>query len=128
MSSLALATYGNKIKYRPGEEVSGKALCIFDEEPEAVEIRLFWYTEGKGSQDVEIVDVVRIDSPGTRREVEFKFTFPRQPYSFSGKLISLVWAVEAVALPSEQTERLGITVSPTGREISLAGKEGEGRP
>ena len=66
MSSLALATYENRSKFKPGEEVAGKALCILDGDPEAVEIRLFWYTEGKWTQDVEVIDVVKVESPGRR--------------------------------------------------------------
>ncbi|GAG23263.1 unnamed protein product, partial [marine sediment metagenome] len=123
MSSLAVATYGNKSRFRPGEEVAGKALWILDKEPETVEIRLFWYTEGKGTQDIDVVDVMRIESSETRHEAEFKFTLPGEPYSFSGKLISLLWALEVVVLPSGETERLNITVSPSGNEIVLRGDE-----
>ncbi len=121
MSSLAVATYGNRTRFRPGEEVAGKALWILDKEPEAVEVRLFWYTEGKGTQDVEVVDVMRIESSETRHEAEFKFTLPGEPYSFSGKLISLLWALEVVVRPSGETERLNITVSPSENEIILHG-------
>jgi hypothetical protein len=125
MSSITVATYEDKRTFRPGEKVSGKVLWILDDRPEAFEIRLFWYTEGKGTQDVEIVDVMKIDSSAEHREDEFSFTLPNGPYSFSGKLISLLWAIEAVVLPSEQAERLGITVSPTGREIVLADRDTE---
>lgn len=119
MSTLKIGTYENKTQYRPGEEVAGRALWMLDEPPKAVEVRLFWYTEGKGTQDVELIDSVRFDRPSERGEEDFRFTLPGEPYSFSGKLISLIWALELVALPSDETERLPITVSPTGHEIFL---------
>ncbi|MFH1730529.1 MAG: hypothetical protein ABIF82_02620 [Planctomycetota bacterium] len=119
MSTLKIGTYENKTNYRPGEEVAGRALWILDEPPKAVEVRLFWYTEGKGTQDVELIDSVRFDAPLPRDQKDFRFTLPAEPYSFSGKLISLIWALELVALPSDETERLPITVSPAGCEILL---------
>ena len=44
---------------------------------------------------------------------------PESPYSFSGKLVSLLWALELVAEPSGDTERKDISITPTGTEISL---------
>ena len=120
MNTLKIGTFENKTRFRPGDEVAGKVLWIFEREPpRAVEVRLFWYTQGKGTQDVEIVDTVRFETVPQRDQREFRFVLPAQPYSFSGKLISLVWAIEVVAIPSNEAERLGITVSPTGDEVSL---------
>jgi len=119
MSTLKIGTYENKTNYRPGEEVAGRALWMLDEPPKAVEARLFWYTEGKGTQDVGLIDSVRFDAPLPRDQKDFRFTLPAEPYSFSGKLISLIWALELVVLPSDETERLPITVSPTGGEVVL---------
>ena len=119
MSTLKIGTYEQKTRFRPADEVAGKALWILDEPPKAVEVRLFWYTQGKGTVDVNVVDRVRIEAPPARGEHEFRFRLPDAPYSFSGKLISLVWALELVALPSDETERLEIVVSPTGFEVFL---------
>lgn len=119
MSTLKIGTYENKTEYRPGEEVAGRALWILDEPPKAVEVRLFWYTEGKGTQDDGLIDCARFDAPAERGEEDFRFTLPAEPYTFSGKLISLIWALELVVLPSDETERLPITVSPTGYEVFL---------
>jgi hypothetical protein len=44
---------------------------------------------------------------------------PEGPYSFSGKLISLIWALELACSPGSETVRREITVSPTGHEIVL---------
>ena len=121
MSTLKIGTYEEQTRFRPGEAVAGRVLWILDEpeKVEAVEVRLFWYTEGKGTQDVAVVDKRRFNHPARREQREFSFTLPAAPYSFSGKLISLLWALEAVVLPSEETERCGLTVSPTGHEVFL---------
>ena len=44
---------------------------------------------------------------------------PEAPHSFSGALISLIWAVELLVEPGGLSERIEITVSPTGEEILL---------
>jgi len=119
MSTLKIGTYENQTRFRPGGEVAGKALWILDGPPKAVEVRLFWYTQGKGTVDVNVVDRVRVETPPTRGEREFRFRLPGAPYSFSGKLISLVWALELVALPADETERIELVVSPTGFEVFL---------
>ena len=117
--TLAIGTYENKTSFRPGEKVEGKAMWILDKDPGAVEIRLFWYTSGKGTQDVEIVATQSLPSPGRHSQAEFSFTLPDAPYSFSGKLISLIWALELVVLPSNEAQRQNLTVSPTGAEVVL---------
>lgn len=48
---------------------------------------------------------------------------PADPYSFSGTLISLVWALEVVAEPGGAAGRIDVVVSPTGNEIRLTAKE-----
>ena len=127
MSTLKIGTYENTARFRPGEDVAGRALWILDEPAKAVEVRLFWHTQGKGTIDANIVGSIRFDNPEQREQREFTFTLPAEPYSFSGVLISLVWALELVVSPSDETERLEITVSPTGYELFLhKGEEIEG--
>jgi len=55
---------------------------------------------------------------------EFRFRLPEGPYSFSGKLISLLWAIEVVASPGDMAGRAGIVVSPSGREVVIGRPEG----
>lgn len=117
MSPLSIRTEGSS--FRPGEQLSGKVVWDLEQAARAIEVRLFWYTSGKGDRDVEVVDRVRIESPAVRGESAFRFPVPESPYSFSGKLISLAWALEAVVEPSMGTARVEITVSPTGSEIIL---------
>jgi len=105
--------------FRPGETVEGTASWQLDAAPEAVEVRLFWRTEGRGTPDVGLVGSVRFDSPGAEGDRSFAFPLPEGPYSFSGKLISLLWGIEAVAVPSDDTGRAEIVLSPIREAIRL---------
>jgi hypothetical protein len=119
MNTLKIATRDNRISFRPGEEVVGAAAWQLDEAPKAVEVRLFWFTRGKGTSDVTVVQTLRFDSPKMEEARPFQLSIPAEPYSFSGKLISLIWALELVVKPGKEADRLEITVSPKGDEITL---------
>lgn len=106
--------------FKPGETIEGKVSWQLDHDAEAIEIRLFWYTEGKGSQDVEVVNEKRIASPDRLGDRSFRFRVPREPYSFSGKLITLAWAIELVVLPGGETERLDLLMGPQPVEVDLS--------
>jgi len=84
-------------------------------------------TYRKGTRDVGVLHTHRIDSPGALGSDKFGFTLPPGPYSFSGKLISLIWALELTCTPGSETVRREIVVSPTGREILLTSVAGQGR-
>ena len=47
------------------------------------------------------------------------FTLPVQPWSFSGRLISLVWGIEVVDAASQRSARVEFVAAPEGREIHL---------
>jgi hypothetical protein len=119
MSQLKLATRDNQTVFRPGEEIQGAAGWQLDPPPKSVEVRLFWYTRGKGTEDAAIAQTVRFDHPKPEEARPFQFTVPEAPYSFSGKLISLIWALELVAEPGRESTRLELVVSPSGKEIQL---------
>jgi hypothetical protein len=85
--------------------------------PPSLEARLFWFTRGKGTEDVGVVATERVPSPGARGQHRVRFTLPEAPYSFSGQLISLIWAVELVA--DKTAGRWEFVLAPEGREIRL---------
>ena len=116
---LSLMTTDGGTWFKPGELVEGRADWQLDEEVDAVEVRLFWYTTGKGSQDVGIVRTLRVGRPDNSGHRDFSMRVPEGPYSFSGKLITLSWAIELVALPGGETERLDIRIGPTPVEVRL---------
>ena len=85
--------------------------------PRSLEARLFWFTRGKGTEDVGVVATEHVPAPGAHGEHRVRFTLPEAPYSFSGRLISLIWAVELVA--DNTAARWEFVLAPEGREILL---------
>jgi hypothetical protein len=119
MSELRIETIDSRRTYRPGETISGKLTWRLDENPRSLELRLFWYTEGKGDRDAATVQTHRIESPARTGADSFALDGPLGPYSFSGKLISLLWALELVVEPGGEATRLDLTIGPAGREVDL---------
>ncbi|MEQ8190191.1 MAG: hypothetical protein ABRQ39_19650 [Candidatus Eremiobacterota bacterium] len=119
MNSLKIEITNNKTEYLPCEMVTGTCFWAFDKSPKTIELRFFWYTSGKGNGDVKTVEILTIKEPLREGERDFSFTLPAIPWSFSGKLISLMWAIEMIAEPGGETERLEITMSPSGKKILL---------
>lgn len=116
---IQVETRDGVTSFRPGDEVSGRAWWQLDRQPDEVVARLFWYTQGKGTQDVVVVQEEAFPGPGREDQRTFSFRLPEGPLSFSGRLISLIWAVEVVAQPGDEAGRVEIVVSPTGDEIRL---------
>lgn len=112
--------------FAPGDELTGTVAWRLPDDAERVDLRLHWRTEGKGTQDVEVVAEESWEAPGPRAERPYRFRFPPGPWSFSGTLISLVWGLELVAEPAGRLALLEITVSPTGGEIRLRTPDGGG--
>jgi len=102
---------------RPGQELTA-TVAWEGETFERLTAYLLWYTEGIGTQDSEVVEEQRISASGRSGTVRFRL--PPSPYSFSGKLITLQWAVEALAEPGEVADRAPFTLSPSGGEVQLA--------
>ncbi len=121
---ITVETRDGVTSFRPGDDVSGRAWWQLDRPPGDVVARLFWYTQGKGTQDVVVVQEETFPAPGGQDQRKFSFRLPEGPFSFSGRLISLIWAVEVVALPGDESGRVEIVVSPTGDELRLPAEAG----
>jgi hypothetical protein len=119
MSTLRIDIDGGQHGYKPGETIRGRAVWQVDKEPQSAELRLFWYTSGKGTQDVGNVDAVTFPTPQMNDDRTFSIALPRFPYSFSGKLISLVWALELIVEPGSNVARQVIVMTASGREVVL---------
>ena len=102
---------------RPGDTIEVTFAWALDQPPATIEARLFWFTQGKGTQDVTIVETQPV-SPVQRGEQRVRFRLPQGPYSFSGTLISLLWAVELVA--EDVAGRWELVLAPDGAEIQLS--------
>jgi hypothetical protein len=123
ISTLGIELAGGRTAWNPGDVLSGRVSWRVGAPPASAELRLFWYTSGKGTQDVGVVDRVVFAAPRADDHRDFSLPLPREPYSFSGTLISLAWAVELLVEPGGHVDRRELVVSPTGREVVI-GHEG----
>ncbi|NOX99711.1 MAG: hypothetical protein GXP30_08295 [Verrucomicrobia bacterium] len=127
MAELEIKTELDNLAYTPGETLRGEVAWKVDlmKNSNGGEVRLFYYTSGKGDRDVEMIETHSVDIISESGSRKFEFHLPQEPYSFSGKLVSLIWAVEFQVLESDETERLEFVLSPNGVEIDLyANSEG----
>lgn len=84
-------------------------------------VRLVWWTEGKGDRDFEIVAEHELDAVGGEGEAALEFTYPALPYSYSGKVVSIRWGIEAAFRPGKHLELLPLTMGPAGDAIDVRG-------
>ena len=117
MSLLHLDTDSDA--YLPGSEMRVTFDWNLPEPPDAIEVRLVWNTSGKGDRDLKVAQTLRWDQPDRQGREETVITLPWGPYSFSGKLISLIWAVELVALPKNESARREIVIGPGNAEVLI---------
>ncbi len=116
---LSITTPGDLTAFDPGSEIELYIGWEFENDPSSIEVRLVWSTSGKGDQDLKVVQKIVLESPPNREERPVLIALPWGPYSFSGKLISLVWGIELIAFPSKESIRKTIVIAPQGKEILL---------
>ena len=128
MSPISLSTSDGRTEFSPGERLDVTIDWQLAERPRAVAVRLVWYTRGKGDTDVCVVDEERFENPQAFQRRECTFQLPEAPFSFSGKLVSLVWAVEVVLPEEELAGHAELVMGPGGREARVDGEpEGVGQ-
>ncbi|MFK5923594.1 MAG: hypothetical protein QM496_15555 [Verrucomicrobiota bacterium] len=121
MAELGIKTELDNLAYTPGETLRGEVNWKVDlmKNSDGGEVRLFYYTSGKGDRDVETIETHEVQIHSELGSQSFEFQLPNGPCSFSGKLVSLIWAVEFQVMESDETERVEFVLSPDGKEIDL---------
>lgn len=127
MSVLQIELEDGRTAWRPGEKLRGTASWLLDESVESLEVRLLWFTRGKGTQDVSVIDQRAFRLPALEGQDDFSFDLPAGPYSFSGRLISLIWALELVTPKGRESQRVELVLSPIDTEIVLGSAEEAGK-
>lgn len=108
--------------FRPGQIIRGSLSWLCEKPPKKAQLSLLWYTEGKGTEDVGVVDMMDIENPLASENRSFEFRLPVGPYSFSGRLISLIWALELQV--DKDVRRSEFVLSPSGNEVDLRRRTG----
>ena len=75
-SILEISTDADERAFTPGGTLAGRVSWLLQEVPESVELRLFYYTSGKGTQDVGIAQSLSFDHPSTSERRDFSFKLP----------------------------------------------------
>ncbi len=106
--------------FRPGEVIAGSVSWVdLPASTLRIDVRLIWYTVGKGSRDLEVVVNRSVAKPAAEGQQSFEFAAPARPNSFSGTLLSLLWAIEVISFPDQEAEQLEISITPAESEIVL---------
>lgn len=117
--SLTLRINQDPTTLVPGQVIDGVAGWRLDDAPRDALLRLFWFTEGKGTCDVGVVEELTLPHHLAELSGTFRFTIPAAPYSFCGQLITLKWAIELLVDKGDLVERLDLIVSPWVEQVSL---------
>ena len=116
---LTLELLDDRTAYRPGEPIVGVAAWNVPNPIRQIEVHLCWHTEGRGTEDVSVVETVFFDNPSPTDAKPFHLTAPIGPYSYEGHLIAIHWAVELVGKGMKDIARLGVIISPSGESFGL---------
>ena len=118
-TGVGLALDESRFAFSPGDTLAGTVGWVLETAPSRLELRLLWYTSGKGDRDVGVVETQELDGLQASERRRFQFVLPQAPHSFSGQLISLQWALEATAEPGGETARIELVLAPDGIEKRL---------
>ena len=103
--------------FEPGDHICGRIKWQLQKDPEKLTLGLFWKTQGRGTEDTGLAKEIIFDNPGLSGEKSFIIECPEGPYSYSGKLISIVWGVELCGKKVKGVAGEDITIAPGGKEV-----------
>lgn len=103
---------------RPFETVSGRVEWRLEEVPKDLELRLCWFTRGRGTEESETVEALPLGDTASGGR-DFSFELPGEPWSMDGPLISIVWALEVVAKKQGGLGLEELVVSPDRKARKL---------
>ena len=100
----------DKTDFLPEEILQGKFIYNGLAINEPLLMTLYWFTEGKGEQDIHAPLTVEFHTEDRSGEREFSILLPPTPHSFSGRLFNLHWVLELKALVAGVSIERGITI------------------
>lgn len=103
---------------RPFGTVEGRVEWRLDAPPQDLELRLCWFTRGRGTEEARTVAALALGDQASGGR-DFSFELPGEPWSFDGKLISLSWGLEVVAKRVGGLALEELVVAPDGVPRSL---------
>ncbi len=119
MNPLTIQIDANLTAFCPGDSLRGVIGWKYDDPPGRIELRLIWFTQGPGPDDVGIVDSLVLSDPLPADARAFQFRLPAGPYSYSGQSFRILWALELLAQDRKDFVRAEFVMSPTHRPIAF---------
>jgi hypothetical protein len=119
MDKISIELKDGKTSYQPGEKIRGELEWELAQEVPDITINIFWYTEGIGDQDSEVATTEVIKAPLQNDRQSFEIELPMAPYSYSGQISALKWAIEATAMKGKIKDVKEFSMTPGNREIIL---------
>ena len=104
--------------FQPFDEIRGTIAWTLEKAPKTLELRLFWFTSGRATPEAGVLQVKSLATTAHGTDT-FSFTLPGSPYSVSGSLITVKWALELVAEPTGQVALQEFTLAPGKLELVL---------
>ncbi len=96
-----------RFAFGPGETLHGMVSWQLSEPVDHLDLRMRWFTSGKGDPEERVVQVIPRQFPSQTDRMPFELTLPTWPHSLEGKYISIDWVLDlAVRLPDEQRRSL----------------------
>src|SRR5262249_13116359 len=117
--------HGVREAYRPGDTISGTLIRTADQPPQRILIRLFWFTSAIAQRQIGLIATKIINNPKPNDSTNFEFQLPEGPWSFSGTITGLDWAIEAIMFPSRFHTRVPFSFGPMGQRTSLYPRDEE---
>ncbi|MFT4627665.1 MAG: hypothetical protein ACI8PZ_006352 [Myxococcota bacterium] len=105
--------------YAPGDMLDADVAWGDPGSKGEVLVTLLWYTVGKGTEDVVIVRQERFPTDGRAGRQRLAWPLPHEPWSFSGRLVGVTWALEASLEPRGEVHRLDFVLGPDRLEARL---------
>ncbi len=93
----------DNIMFLPGDEIEGEVRWELPQAPARLVVNVYWFTDGSVSNIEQGLELTSAETAGT---LPFTFKLPVTPYSYSGKLFSISWEIEAYSVsPDERCTR-----------------------
>jgi hypothetical protein len=102
---------------KPGETIELTASWSLAAAPSSVVVRLIWFARGIEVSEGAVIASKNLPE-AVRGEYPVTFTLPKAPYSFTGKVVKLHWAVELI-VGNAGTATWEFNLSPSGQAIVL---------
>lgn len=119
MSELEIQFENGKAEFLPGGTIRGCAKWQLESDVNYLQLSLYWRTDGRAEKYFEICESMKFEFPGPSGQRDFEIEVPSGPYSFKGRLFSIIWTVELSTPDGKLLAEKNIAVSSDGKPVTV---------